>query len=220
MKKNLLRKTLVLSLILVSVATVANAQVKFGIKAGANLSNIAGFEKMYNFIASETGAGEIKTDMKVGYLVGISTSVYIKQLFLQADLEYNMQGMGAKAKEDVDDEEIESENFHLHYLKLPVKIGYKFNLNPDNAIIFGVGVYGGYLVAMDDYLKDELNFKKVDYGLTGMIGMEFVNHRITIAYDHGLVDLVDLDGWSDYKKANKLSALRNSTIKLAYTYYF
>ncbi len=213
--KNYYLKTLSFLVAFVFVAGIAQAQVKFGIKAGVNFSSLMGFED--NLV---TGDGEkMSTEMLVGYQGGLSLHIGMGSFFFQPELEYSLQGTAAKLESEADDEEIESENLKLHYIKLPMYLGYKYGLNMDSDILFGIGGYAGYLVSEDKFYKD-LKLKSFDYGLSAMVGVDYVNMSFSLSYDLGLVDLIGRDGWSELKQEKDLSGLKNSCIKVSASYYF
>lgn len=220
MKKHLVKTALVF--LLLSVTTLAQAQIKFGVSGGGSLSSVRGFEKVTNHFLEAAGSSElIKSEMKVGYQVGLTMHIPISVLFFDATLNYTQQGVSAKTEAEANsDEEIEPGNFNMHYIKVPLHLGAKINMNPDTYMFFGAGLYGGYLFSADEYFKDVLEFKKIDFGLSLMGGVDWLSHRGSLSIEYGLVDLVGIDGWKDYRKAKDLPSLRNINIQLSYTFFF
>jgi len=208
-------KTLSLLFCFTLVAVSSQAQVKYGIKVGANASSLSGFENFYNSLVEKEG-DKITTNMTIGYLGGLSLDLSAGGLFFRPELEFSKQGFGAKLKSGGDSD---STTYNLYYLKLPVHIGYKYALNLDTDLRFGIGGYASYLLAGDKSL-DVLKLKNLDYGLSVMVACDYVQMSYSLSYEYGLADLIGIDGWSAYKKDNKLSAIRNSCIKLSVAYYF
>ena len=196
------------------VAGISQAQVKFGIKAGANGSNLLGFEKMAN--ATESGK-DISTDMLIGYQVGLSLDLSAGKLFIRPDLEFSDQGFAAKYKWEAAD--VETEKFHLYYMKLPVHVGYKHAINMDSDLRFGIGGYAAYYLTGNEAMKG-FELKKLDFGLSAMIAFDYVNTSSSIGYEFGLVDVIGMDGWSIFKKANNLPIVRNGSLRISFAYYF
>ena len=193
----------------------AHAQAKFGIKVGANGSTLEGFEKLYNLDVSEQN--KITTEKTVRYHAGLSLDVSVGKLFFRPDLEFIVLGVAAKYKSE--NAETEASNFQIYYLKLPAHIGYKFALNMDTDLRFGVGGYASHYLGGDKSF-DDLKVKKLDYGASAIAAFDYVNISFSISYDYGLADVVGMEGWSEYRKANNLSAIRNSCLKISFAYYF
>ena len=194
------------------VAGMSQAQVKFGIKAGANGSSLIGFEKVHNFLVSD--AENITTTMIFNYQAGLSLDLAVGKLFIRPDLEFSTQGFGTTLKSA--GSTADTTKYNLYYLKLPVHIGYKHALNMDTDLRFGVGGYAGYLI----YGNVEDLFNKLDYGLSAIVALDYVNTSTSINYEYGLVDMIGVDGWSNYRKENKLPVVRNSCFKISFAYYF
>lgn len=92
-----MRKVLLLSIFLFVTGVVANAQLKFGVKAGANISNVA-VEKSEN---------------KVGFNTGVFAQYKFAKFAVQPEVLFSMQG----AKFDGGKSE-------LNYINIPVMAQY------------------------------------------------------------------------------------------------
>ena len=210
-------KTFLIIFCFTLVAGMSHAQVKFGVKAGATGSNLLGFEKFMNHFASMANVNEITTEMTIRYNVGVSMDASVGKLFLRPELEFVQQGFAAKFK--YESAEAESENLQMYYLKLPVHIGYKHELNMDTDLRFGVGGYAGYYLGGNDAF-DGYEIKKLDFGISAIAALDYIRTSTSISYEYGLVDVVGMDGWSAYRKANNLPSIRNSCLKISIAYYF
>jgi len=197
------------------VAGITHAQAKFGVKVGGNGSTLFGFEKFYNLDLSE--GDQITTEMTISFHAGLSLDVSVGKLFIRPELEYVAQGIAAKYKSEND--QTKASNYDLNYLKLPVHIGYKQMLNMDTDFRFGVGGYASYYLGGDKSF-DNLEVKQLDYGLSVLAAFDYVRTSISISYEYGLEDIVGANGWSTFKKENKLPSIRNSCLKISVTYYF
>ena len=213
MKKNC--KTLLFLFCFTLVAGITHAQAKFGIKIGGNASTLLGFEKFYNLDLSE--ANQINTSMMFRYHAGLSLDVSVGKLFLRPELEFVEQGVAAKYKSE--NEQTDASNYKMHYLKLPVHIGYKHVLNMDTDLRFGIGGYASYYLGGDKSFEN-LKVKKLDYGLSVIAALDYVRTSTSLSYEYGLEDIVGADSWSTFKKENKLPSIRNTCLKLSVAYYF
>ena len=196
------------------VAGILQAQAVFGIKAGANGSELLGFEK---FLHSTEEASNINTEMLIGFQAGLSLDMSAGKFFIRPELEFSQQGFAAKYKWQ--SEESEAEKFYMYYMKLPVHFGYKQALNMDSDLRFGIGGYAAYYLTGNEAMKDA-ELKKLDYGVSAMIAFDYVNTSTSIGYEYGLVDVIGMDGWSAYKKANNLPSVRNGSLRISVAYYF
>jgi len=207
-------KTFLIIFCFTLVAGMSHAQIKYGVKAGATGSNLAGFEKFFNFV---TDGEKINTEMTIRYHAGLSLDASVGKLFVRPELEFIQQGFAAKYQYESTD--AEPENFQMYYLKLPVNIGYKHELNMDTDLRFGIGGYAAYYLGGNEALKG-YDIKPLDFGISVIAALDYINTSTSISYEHGLVDVVGMDNWSTYRKANNLSALRNSCLKISFAYYF
>ena len=196
------------------LAGISQAQVKFGIKVGANDSNLFGFEK---FLNSTEVTSDIATEMLIGYQAGLSLDLSAGKFFMRPELEFSAQGSAVKLKSASTRDE--AEKFYLYYMKLPIHVGYKQALNMDSDLRFGIGGYAGYYLTGNERMKN-YEFKKLDYGVSAMIAFDYVNASTSIGYEYGLVDVIGMDGWSAYKKANNLPDVRSGSIRISVAYYF
>ena len=213
--------------ILLSVLTIGfvNAQdIKFGLKGGFNASSLSGMEsfiKTAGMIAEEIDADDIdfstfSTSYKPGFHAGVVAQIGFGSLFLQPELLFSRMGVTAKM-------EGESNNLHLNYLQLPVYVGYKKSVGVGLNVLVGAGPYIGYGISgsEDVFDSNEGMFKRFDAGLSFMGGIEFNDMiQITLGYDLGLVDKMDMPGWKTVKDVLDLSSISNRNIKVSVAYFF
>lgn len=76
----------------------------------------------------------------------------------------------------------------------------------------------GYGIHASDDAFDQ--FKRFDFGLSAMGGIQFNKLQITIGYDLGLTDNVDIDGWKTAKDIYGLSSICNRDFKVSVGYFF
>jgi len=196
------------------VAGISQAQVKFGIKVGGNYSTLIGVEQFLN--STETGSN-ISTEMMIGYQGGLSLDMSAGKFFIRPELEFSYQGFAAKSK--TASASVEADKYHINYVKLPVHVGYKQVVNMDSDFRFGIGGYAAYYISSHERIK-VYDLAKLDYGVSVMFALDYVNTSTSIGYEYGLVNLIGMNGWSANTQSNKLPDVRNSSIRLSVAYYF
>ena len=178
----------------------------FGIKAGANLSNM-------DVEHSDTKA-------KVGYQFGFVGEINLpNSFFLQGNLLLTSKGFKTDRSgvcdinyDGYEDEATVKMSWNALYLKLPVMIGYKINVTDNLKINFSAGPHiaygiGGKITTKvdarlkyqsgDEIVKDkdktdtfsDTSLKRFDAGLTGIVAVECNRLVFNIGYDYGLANI-------------------------------
>ncbi|MDR1371307.1 MAG: PorT family protein [Dysgonamonadaceae bacterium] len=182
-----MRKIVLTFVVLLSLGfTQVNAQVSFGIKANANMSN---------FLLSDMGKTE--SSMKVGAsLGGIMKMEISKHFALQPELMFHYKSSEMKTSKSA------KTDFEYWGMEIPIYAVVQTQVGNGKSFI-GVGPYVGFGFSakykagdIDLYKKDKVTDKAVmdrfDFGLGAMLGYEF-NSGIFIngSYQFGLVDNLD-----------------------------
>lgn len=182
----------------------ANLSPKFGVRGGVNLSNM-----FVDDVSDE--------NMKVGINIGVFAKLPLTKGFsIQPELNYSSKG----AKETYNNL-LEGEGeyrFNLNYIELPVlavvNLGKNFNIHG--------GPYIAYLASVnikdmnDDGTIDDIadlnaeNFNRIDYGLSGGLGVDIGNFGIGARYNYGLREI----GKSGSLSGELTKNSRNSAISL------
>jgi hypothetical protein len=226
MKNNFKMGLLALSLCFVFSA---QAQIKYGVKGGFNASSISGFDEFLKFSTNEEGnsPANINSKYKSGFHLGLMFQYnFESKFFLQPELLFSNQGSTLEAKINYEGVKYsDSETSTINYLQLPIYAGYKFNAGPSLDIIAGVGPYLAYGVHASDLFgsSDPGTFdvlKRFDAGLSAMAGVEYDKLQLTLGFDFGLVDAMDLDGWKTVKNLTGLSSICTRNIKVSVGYFF
>lgn len=103
-----MKKLFFVSLFTVAAVTM-NAQVKFGIKAGANFSKFSG---------SDAKLGDVSPKYKIGFTGGGLVNIPVNETFsVQPEVLYSMEG--SKYEEDGD-----KLVYHTDYINIPVMVQY------------------------------------------------------------------------------------------------
>jgi len=171
-----MKKSLLLIVCAVAIATISQAQVRFGFKGGVNLANIN---------------GDIEGNkQKVGYYAGAQAKISVSSAFsIQPELVYSNQG--TKIEEDV------TVDFNLNYLNLPVM----FQYNTPFGLYAETGPQISYLIGAKAKAEGESAdvkemFKSVDYGWALGLGYQMQGSGLGLSarYTIGLAKINDSEG--------------------------
>ena len=196
---------LIAAVAVLGMTNSADAQVKFGVKAGPQLTNIVGDD-----------AGE--SEMKFGFHAGGYANIrFAEQFAFQPELLFSLQG-------DKNEEEVLGSTYtstsNLSYINIPLMMkwyaydGLNFEFGPQ----VGFNVAGkGKVEGPDGSIEGDLeNVAPVDFGVNIGAGYEMpMGLNFGIRYGRGLTsvsDAEDLDG-------DKIKAF-NSVISLGIGYSF
>lgn len=195
----------------------ADGGVKFGIRAGLNLSNMS---------MSEDNVS-VSLDSRASFHVGVVADIPLMQsLYVQTGL--FLQDKGFKQEEDG-----ATLTGKPMYLEIPVLASYRYNFSDAAQLQINVGPYFAYGLggkakyeedgksAEEDFFgsydeDDTFGCKRFDCGLQFGAGMTFASHYyIGFAYQLGLTNIADLPSSyeGDYSVKNK-----NWMISLGYTF--
>lgn len=191
MKKNV---GLVIVALLALLAIPANAQLKFGVKGGVNISSV------------HFSSDVLNADNVTGFQVGpmIETSLPLVGVGLDAAVMYSQRGMKTKTG-------VSTTSMRTDFIDIPVNLKWKFGL-PIVKPYLAVGPYVGFRVGGDKVwdvpgsVIGQLEAKNFSAGLNFGAGVELVSHlQVGFNYGLGLTDnfsasKVDLKaknrGWS------------------------
>jgi hypothetical protein len=187
-----MKKSLLLIVCAISIATISQAQVRIGFKGGVNLANVNG----------DLGG----TKQKIGWYGGAQAKISVSSAFsIQPELVYSNQG--TKLEDDV---EI---NFNLNYLNFPVM----FQYNTPFGLYAETGPQISYLISakakgegQSEDVKDI--FKSIDYGWGIGLGYQMQGSGLGLSarYNIGLAKINDSDG--DEK-------ITNGVIQIGFHYF-
>lgn len=179
-----MKKILILSIATFSYMAM-NAQVKFGIKANANLSKFSG---------SDAKMGDISPKFKVGFIGGGLANISISEILsVQPELLYSMEGSQYKEGDN-------KITYKTDYVNLPVMVQY------NNPLGFYVetGPQVGFLVSAkakskagdleeSEDVKD--SFKSINFSWGLGLGYKLSNGLgIGARYNYGLLNVIDPNG--------------------------
>ena len=154
--------------------SVSNAQVKFGIRAGLNASNIS-FKNLPN-----------KSEL-FGYHAGVFADIPVSPNFMsvQPEISYSTKGTSFKPLND-------RKTLNLNYVDLFLPVAFKLNI-----FDLQVGPFASFMTSTPDFTYYSDNkvyvdgFKKYDFGLTGGLSMNINKLLIGLRYNQGFVDVTE-----------------------------
>lgn len=166
---------LVLIALAALVAVPAQAQIKFGIKGGVNISSVHFTDVPKNF----------SSDNVTGFHVGpmLEFMVPVMGLGVDAAILYSQKGLG-----------VSDRNIKNDYIDVPVNLKWKFGL-PILKVYVAAGPYIGFRVGGDKVwdlpkvIGGQLEAKSFNAGLNFGAGVELIKHlQVGVTYGLGLTD--------------------------------
>lgn len=193
------------SFLIFSFPFLANAQIKIGIKSGANIATIEG-----RYSDSKTKAG--------WYGGGILHVPFDKTFGLRVELLYSSKGTGTSITYYGPDYEPPKASMRFNYINIPLLLSYKITDN----ILLMAGPEGGYLTKVMEVFPDILHDRtrhqpeKFDFSLD--VGGEFhflEKYGFEIRYSYGIktIHYVDLQGNPWPEKAG------NRVVQIGFNYF-
>ena len=200
---NNLRKVIFTLFALSLLSLSVSAQLKVGVQAGMNASQIH-------------GDGFATNGLKSGFQIGATVDYQLKNHWvLKSGLSFVQQSGSLRENGNTDGSYFFHQiNPRINYLVVPLKVGYNIHVNDHINIIPSIGIYGAYGLSgsnsnieqkeLDatnkypkiDYIKwnpynsEHIKFKRADFGVTGGADMVLDKHVfISINYLYGLKDL-------------------------------
>jgi Outer membrane protein beta-barrel domain len=210
-----------LAVISIIIMSSANAQVKFGVQAGANIANWQGDAlKSLNNVVDLTN-GFIDTKSKTGFHIGGFASIPIADKFsFEPGVQYSQKGYAMKGDLKIDALKFLGANtsakVEAHYIDIPFVVRAE--------VAKGLSIYAGpqisYLVKNNLHVNADVlgisllnrrldltdNSNRMDIGIAGGVGYKFGNGlNINAGYDYGLSKLDKNSNFKAYNRVIKLS---------------
>ncbi len=186
-------KKLIVILLLFSVALASNAQFRYGIKAGANYSDLS------VAAAGASSATMIKVvDAIPSWRAGIMAQYQLGDFAIQSELMYSVEGGDllnsnpGSAKLTTMVGSGATVAYRSQNLVIPLNFQYGRDLGPVHLYALA-GPYVSFLLngtlngekSFWTAVQDEWGFNKVDLGFGAGIGAELKNLQLTLRYDFG-----------------------------------
>ncbi len=207
-------KKLAISLLLVGVTLyaqqTAQAQVRFGLKAGVNASNVK-FE-----------TGSTNFDPLPGYQGGLMAEIILSPKFsIQPALLYVTKGFSTEVEFRNQQGTLTGtarSNFKTNYLDLPVLVLYKAKIGKSCQLFGGPGLYAAYGINGKFHAAKSLAsafpvqkitfgpkngrpegaYNRMDYGLAAAAGIEMGRVSLAVNYGHSLTGIAPSSRTIDY----------------------
>ncbi len=220
------------------LAVTANAQLRWGLKAGFNASTLNGLENIY-------GDGDYSKNYHAGFHAGaVMQFMFTPSFGIETGLYYSMLGYKDEYKDSQAEppyEETRTSTSNPSYLQLPIAFLYKFDLGSGLSLYPSAGIYLGCGIAgktkieetmtgrpdskeeYDYFGKFKVNgtekeiYNRFDAGLTFGLNLEYNKIVFGVGYDLGLAK-VNKEKLT--KGGKRASDLKNENIKASIGYFF
>ncbi|MFD1819931.1 Outer membrane protein beta-barrel domain-containing protein [Pseudarcicella hirudinis] len=173
-----MKKVLFIVLTIIGFSATSSAQVRYGIKAGANFATITA-----SYAGSSSSSGTL-----IGYHGGIVLDAPLSEKWsLQPNLLYSLKGGKSDASSTSS-----GGTGKLSYIELPVNAAYHIT----DQFLIGAGPYVGYLLSVsnDQGSSSTDGVNKIDYGVNAMVSYEITEGLVLGAnYSYGLANTIDMN---------------------------
>lgn len=183
------------------LVTLTSSKIMWNIKAGLGLANFRGDAD--------------DTSMKLGWKIGVGMEIPLAgNWLLMPSLEYKQKGYKLTEEEDYGYKD--EEKVTMHYLQLPIMVGYRVGFNDNMGMTLKAGPYLAYalkgkgkyesiydgITEKESYnFFDEWDATRFDCGISVGVDFEYKRFVIGAEADFGFVDLLKKDE-SDMKLYN------------------
>lgn len=189
--KNMKKKVMTLMLaVLAFVALPVNAQIKFGIKGGLNISSV------------HFNSDLVKADNVTGFQVGpmIEAALPLLGTGIDAAILYSQKGLETKSPGGI------KTSMKTDYIDIPVNLKWKFGL-PIVKAYLAAGPYVGFRVGGNKFweipgaVADQVKAKNFSMGLNFGAGVELIKHlQVGFNYGLGLTDNFSVGNDNDFSE--------------------
>lgn len=208
-----------LSIVMLAVATMfatnANAQVKFGLKGGLNVTNMS-FDKDV-FDASN----------KTGFFVGpmVKLTLPIVGLSFDAAALYDQKEASIKAGvEDATGTELTKKNVKQQSINIPVNVRYGFGLSSLANVFVFAGPQWGINVGDQDFewtKTASYSLKKSNFSVNVGAGVTLLSHlQVSANYNIACGKSADVTVWNAAGQVFKADKSNNNSWQIALGYWF
>lgn len=191
---------MVMALLLITIP--ANAQLKFGVKGGLNISKVSVSKDI------------LKSDNQTGFFIGPMAEFTVPVVGLGFDVAalYNQSGV---AVSDVDGEA----NSTLKTVEIPINVKWTFGLGSTAGLYVAAGPQFGFNVG-NRIIQDLYEFKKNNTTFNVGAGVKLIRHlQIGVNYNFGLSRVASIIGNDEFKEFAG-EKIRNNTWQISLAYLF
>lgn len=203
--------TKVKSLVIIAVALImgtfqANADFKFGVKAGLNVNSLHFNQKTFD------------ADNRCGWTAGVMTDFTVPLIGLGFDLSVMYTRMNSHM--DLADAEAVNVDFGKNFIEIPLNLKYKISI-PAVSNIVAPYIYTGPTMALKlgSGSNNSFKTKTVQMGWNVGLGVQLINHiQVGAGYTFGINNIMKYVP-QDYVSVDKLKVKNNYwTITAAYLF--
>lgn len=216
-----MKKMTILVLTGMLLSGISPAQVRFGIRAGANFSKWSGEDLQMIEDLLEKTDGYVVTKGKTGFHVGAYAEIPISEIIsFEPGLQYSKKGYSIQGDLQIPVLKLLALNagarVQSHYIDMPLYIrvypaeGFSLYAGPQVSFLARstlnakLGILGISIFNRGFGITERFN--KVDLGLSGGVGYQFGNGlNIQAGYDYGLSKLDKNDNYEAYNRVVKVS---------------
>ncbi len=172
------KKIIVLLAVILCGIGMANAQVRFGVKAGLNINSLHLKNLGDNF----------KDDNKCGYTIGVMTEFKVPIVGLGFDL----SAMYTRMNSEIDSKSTERVAYNKNFLEIPLNLKYRLGL-PIIGSVFTPYIFTGpsFAFKLDKNMADAIKTKTCQTAWNVGLGFELVKHlQIQGSYGFGMNNII------------------------------
>ncbi|MCM1153142.1 MAG: PorT family protein [Muribaculum sp.] len=186
-----LKRTVLVALMILATGVAANAQFKFGIKAGLNVNKVHFSDKISQDI--------LNPDNSCGWTAGVMAefTVPVVGVAIDASLMYARMNNNAGDKiSEIESDLGQSEGkavFGRNFIEIPVNLKYKFTIPVISRIVKPM-IYTGptFSFKLDKNLLENMKTKTFQAAWNVGIGFEFLDHlQVNGGYSFGMNNVFD-----------------------------
>lgn len=199
--KKIFSAFMVMALLLITIP--ANAQFKFGVKGGLNISKLSVSKDI------------LKSDNQTGFFIGPMAEFTIPIVGLGVDVAalYNQSGVATVSGSEGE------VNSTLKTVEIPINLKWTFGLGSTAGVYIAAGPQFGFNVG-DRIIQDIYEFKKNNTTFNIGAGVKLIRHlQIGVNYNFGLSRVASIIGNDEFKEFAG-EKIRNNTWQISLAYLF
>lgn len=195
------------------IAMPAQAQIKWGIKAGVNMSNFSLKDKGDNFSSSN----------RTGFFAGPMAEVSLPVVGMGIDGALLYDQRRVKLEEGTKEEGTKTQDEALHYISIPINVKYTYGLGDIAGVYLATGPQFSFFVGNKkkfENVTEEFDVSKSQMSWNIGVGVKAINHlQVGYNYNIGLGNTADFKVNDSAKNLVK-GKLKNNTHQISVAYLF
>lgn len=166
-----IKKILVVALLTLGVVSTQAQSTTWGIKAGLNLSSLEGIALAKYVPGFHVGA--------------FGQFMFVDGFGLETGIGYSMLGNKMEYTVAPLNETKISQTNHAHYIQVPVRLLYKFNVGENLYLYPTAGLYLGYGLGGSNDIFD--SYERFDLGMSIGLNLQFDQFTVGLGWERGLL---------------------------------